>query len=415
MTLSLINLVAVLVAAWTGGALAKRFGYPAVLGEILAGVALGPPLLGLLSGSDALTVLGEVGVLVMMLYIGMELEPGELKRASKGGILAALGGFVTPFVASYALVFFAGAGHMAGIFVGIAAGVTSLATKSRILAELGLLDTRVAHVMMAGALVADTLCLVVFAALLGFVEVGHVDAASLALVGGKASVFFLAAAVVGLWILPRVVDRTRLFERLDRGGRFVVAVGLGLLIAEGAELAGLHGILGAFLAGLFLRRSVVGDEPHDEMVAQVRDVSLGFLAPIFFVTAGFAVSLDVLWTSAWLVLAVIVVATVGKVVGTALFYLPTGHGWREGVTIGVGMNGRGAVEIIVAQIGLAMGVITQEIFSILVIMAIATTATVPVLLRWAASWLQRRGELVRPGKGESAVGGGAGELGGLAT
>ncbi|WP_272481682.1 cation:proton antiporter, partial [Rhodothermus marinus] len=127
----------------------------------------------------------------------------------------------------------------------------------------------------------------------------------------------------------------------------------------------------------------------------MRDVSLGFLAPIFFVTAGFEVTFDVFQQHPILLAGVIAAATVAKIVGTALFYLPTGYGWREGVVIGAGMNGRGAVEIIIAQIGLSMGIIDATIFSILVFMAIFTTATVPVLLKLGVDWLKRRNELVR--------------------
>jgi Trk K+ transport system NAD-binding subunit len=132
-----------------------------------------------------------------------------------------------------------------------------------------------------------------------------------------------------------------------------------------------------------------------ELTELVRDVSIGFLAPIFFVTAGFQVTLDVFSTSLSLLLTIVIMATVGKVVGTALFYLLSGNGWREGVVIGAGMNGRGAVEIIIAEIALASGIISQEIFSVLVFMAIFTTAMVPVFLKLGTDWLKSRGELVR--------------------
>src|SRR5690606_24840280 len=132
-----------------------------------------------------------------------------------------------------------------------------------------------------------------------------------------------------------------------------------------------------------------------DLMGAVRDSSIGFLAPIFFVTAGFQVSLSVFRDDLTLLLAIIGVATVGKVVGTAAFYLLSGNGWREGLTIGGGMNGRGAVERIVAGIALEMGLITREVFSILVFMAIFTTATVPFFLKWGTEWLRSRGELVR--------------------
>ncbi|WP_409187218.1 cation:proton antiporter [Antarcticibacterium sp. 1MA-6-2] len=115
---------------------------------------------------------------------------------------------------------------------------------------------------------------------------------------------------------------------------------------------------------------------------------------MFFVSAGFNVTLDVFQTDLNLLIAVTLVAMIGKIAGTALFYLPSGFGWREGLAVGTGMNGRGAVEIIIAGIGLQMGIITAEIFSILVFMAIFTTLTVPVLLTWTTNWLKKRGELV---------------------
>jgi Kef-type K+ transport system membrane component KefB/mannitol/fructose-specific phosphotransferase system IIA component (Ntr-type) len=407
MELSLLNLLAVLVVAWLAGLVASRLGYPAVLGELLAGIALGPPLLGLLHGSEALAIVAELGILLMMLYIGMEIDPGELGRASKGGLLAALGGFITPFLLCYLLVVSLGFPPLAGVFVGLAAGVTSLATKSRILVDLHLLDTRIAHVMMAGALVADTLSLVLFAVVLGAAESGGFQGGELLRVLVAASGYFAVATAVGLKVLPAL---GRVLERVPgRTAKFTAILLVMLAYAEGAHLVGMHGILGAFLAGLFLRESVLGRSLSQEIMHVVRDVSIGFLAPVFFVTAGFAVSLDVFQTDLALLLGLVGLASVGKVVGTALFYLPTGHGWREGTTIGLGMNGRGAVEIIVAQIALSMGLISQDIFSVLVFMAIATTALVPVTLKWGVSWLRNRGELERSSQERSGtviVGGG---------
>ena len=399
----ILNLLLVLLVAWLAGQLANRMGYPSVLGELLAGIVLGPPLLGLLQGSEALAVLAEVGIILMMVYIGMEIDPKELGKASKAGLLAALGGFITPFVLCYLAIIWAGGSIMAAIFVGVAAGVTSLATKSRILVDLQLLDTRIAHVLMAGALIADTFSLVIFAGIIGVAEAGDVDAAGLVLVAIKAIVFFAVAAVIGLKVRPRLLPW--LTKRIELGGTslFTLVLLIALAYAEMAELAGMHGILGAFLAGLFLRESALGRTRAKELMHLVRDASIGFLAPVFFVTAGFAVSLDIFTESLGLLVLVVVLATLGKIVGTALFYLPTGLGWREGVTVGAGMNGRGAVEIIIAQIGLTMGLITQEIFSILVFMAIATTATVPVFLKWGTEWLRRRGELVRSDQQRSGV------------
>ena len=415
MELNLLNLLFVLLAAWVAGNVAERFRYPSVLGELLVGILLGPPVLGLLEASEALAVLAELGVLLMMLYIGMEIDPRGLARASWGGFLAAVGGFITPFVLAYFTVIAFGGTTLGGLFVGIAAGITSLTTKSRILIDLQLLDTRVAHVLMAGALISDTLALIAFAAIIGVADGGDPDVLGLALVTGKALLFFGVTMAVGSKVFPWAGQRLTAAGLTNRTFHFTLVLLLAVSFAELAELAGLHSILGAFIAGLFIRDNVLGRTLGQELTRAVRDASLGLLAPIFFVTAGFEVSFRVfLGDDLWLLLAIVGVSVVGKVAGTLLFYLPTRHGWREGLTIGLGMNGRGAVEIIVAGIGLERGLISQEIFSILVFMAIFTTATVPIFLKWGTDWLRARGELASGGderRGALIIG--AGPLGRL--
>jgi Kef-type K+ transport system membrane component KefB len=399
----LFNLLLVLGAAWIAGRLAVRVGYPAVLGELMAGILLGPPLLGLLEPGAGLDVLGHLGIVLMMLYIGTEIDPDDLRRASVPGLLAAAGGFIVPAVLGFAVVLLFGGTVLAGLFVGIAVGVTSLATKSRILLDLNLLSTRIAYVLMAAALLSDTATLVAFAAIIGFVEAGGFDLAGTARVAGEAIGFFAVAAGIGLWVLPRLgrVLQERGID--DRMTNFAIVVTIGLGYAELAELAGLHAILGSFVAGMFLRRGMMGERLQREVNKLVEDVSVGFLAPIFFVAAGFQITFDVFRTDLALLISVVVVATVGKILGTALFYLPTGHGWREGITIGAAMNGRGAVEIIVAGIGLERGLISAEIFTILVFMAIATTAMVPVLLKLGVEWLERHDELAKVDEQRTAV------------
>lgn len=401
MDLALLPLLAVIAAAWAAGFIAERIGYPSVLGELLAGIVLGPPLLGLLSGHPSLDVIAQLGILLMMLYVGMEIDPAELRKASGGGILAALGGFVTPFVLAYWVVTAFGGTAFEGLFVGMAAGVTSLATKSRILVDLHLLDTRIAHVMMAGALIADALSLIIFAGLVGAADPATAGSGvDLAIVIVKIAVFFGGAWALGVYVFPRLGAA---IQKMGTAGGFTLIMLIMLAFSEGAHLAGAHGILGAFLAGLFLRESAVGRTVSRDIVTWVRRAALGFLAPVFFVTAGFEVDLGVIVDQPALLAAVIGVATVGKIVGTAVFYLPTGFGWREGVVLGAGMNGRGAVEIIIAQIGLSLGIISQEMFSVLVLMAVLTTASVPVLLKIGVAWLRRRGELVQAREGRNRI------------
>ena len=393
MSLDPTNLLLVLAAALAGGWVARRLGYPSILGELAAGILLGPPLLGLLATDDAITVIGKLGVILLMLYIGLHLDPASLGKASKPGLYASIGGFIVPAALGFGLIMLIEGDAVAASFVAVAMGVTSLATKSRILVDLGILNTRIAHVLMAGALFSDVAALVLFAALLGLAATGTIALSGILATIAKAVLFLGGAWLVGGWLFPKLAPvLTR--RKLDPSVLFISVVGVGLAFAAAAEAAGLHGILGAFLAGLFIREGVLSHSQLSAVETRARNISVGLLAPVFFVTAGFKVSFEVFTDSFFLVLAVVVLATVGKIIGTALFYIPTGYGFREGVAVGSGMNGRGAVEIIVAEIALTAGIIDARIFSILVFMAVFTTATVPVLLTKSIEWLRRRGELV---------------------
>jgi len=405
----MLMLALVLAAALLGGRVAVRFGYPAILGEIAAGILFGPPVIGLLASNDAIEVLGEFGILLMMLYIGMHLDLFDLRRASVPGLLAAVGGFLVPTVAGMVLMLAVERTFLEALFVGLAMGVTSLATKSRILVDLKILDTRIAHVLVAAALLSDVAVLVVFAAVVGPGATEGVSIGTALFAGGKALAFGLGAALIGMWLLPRI---KRMFgaREIDRGAMFLAVVVFGLVFAYAAEMAGIHAILGSFVAGLFIDKKIMEPKVSKDVQQRLATMSVGVLAPFFFVSAGFEVSLGVFRTDLPLLVAVIVIATLGKIIGTALFYLPSGNGWREGLVVGSGMNGRGAVEIIVAEIALAQGLIDRDVFSILVFMALFTTATVPVLLTVGVRWLRRRGELVRAGDRKQALIIGAGVI-----
>ncbi len=393
-SLNIVNLSAVLLAAYLGGLLIKKIGYPAILGELIVGIILGPGLLGILELTASIKVLSEIGIIMLMVYIGMEINFHDLKKASWPGLLAAFGGFFVPFFLGYYTIVMYGGTPLSGVFVAIAIGVTSLATKSRILVDLKLLNTRIAYVLMAGALISDTLALVIFSGIINFAESNSISFQELALISGKIITFFAITISIGIFVLPRL-GKLMIKSKVSNSTLYFTLI---LIITFGycelAELAGMHSILGAFMAGLFLKDNIFRKNISKELHKSFYDISIGFMAPIFFVSAGFSVDLNVFKTDLGLLFLITGLAIVGKIVGTALFYIPSKNGWREGLTIGTGMNGRGAVEIIIAEIGLNMGIINNTIFSILVFMAIFTTLTVPVLLSWTTNWLRNRNELV---------------------
>ncbi len=396
MEIGFIYIFGVLLLAWVGGGIASRLGYPPVLGELIVGVLFGPPIFALLHTNTAIQVLAEIGVFFLMLYIGLEVEPRQLRRATGAGLSAALGGFLTPFVFGYGL----GIGHgwtvMESLILGLGLGVTSLAVVSRLLVDMQLVETRLTSIFMAGAVVSDTLALLVFALLLGIAQKGRFDLGDTALFAGKALLFFGVTAIIGSQALPYIGRYLQKIGFTSRTANFTLVLLFALVFAEMAELAELHAVLGAFLAGVFLHEGVIHRKVSQELNSLVHDLSIGFLTPIFFVTLGFRVVIDVVRTQWGFLLLVAGMATLGKLLGTLLFHLPYSRNWRESLVLGIGMNGRGGVDMIIAGIALEAGMISPEVFSILVLNAILTTATVPILFRLAGRFLVQEAWLHAP-------------------
>jgi len=275
---------------------------------------------------------------------------------------------------------------------------TSLATKSRILADLELLDTRIANVLLGGALASDVGVLIAFAGVDSYVTAGGLDPNEIGVILLQAFGFFAVTLLIGYRFLPiawRYIERQREhYGFVDRTTAFTFALLVSLLFAQLATLADLHMIIGGFMAGMFLRQSDVEPGLYEHMHTVMYDLAMGLFAPVFFVTVGFQITFDVFFDS-FVVLAVLVaIAFLGKIIGSWLFSLPTSLTSLEGLVVGFGMNGRGTVEIIIAQVAYEAGVIDAELFSILVFIAVFTTALVPVTVTWGVGLLEAADELV---------------------
>ncbi|WP_129112847.1 cation:proton antiporter [Halegenticoccus tardaugens] len=397
-TIDILGLLSVLAFAWVFGAVSERLGYPAMMGELFAGIAFGPPLLGVLQPSEVLTVLSELGVFLLMIYVGMEVDLHDLFDLGPQALVIAVGAFVIPFGMGYASGVLIGVPMEGALFLGIAMAATSLATKSRILADLDLLETRIAKVLLGGALVSDVGVLVVFSGVIGFINAGSVDPLDMGVILGKALAFFAVTIVVGDRFLPPLWSKLEaLRERygfVDKTSAFTFALLVSLAFAELASLAGLHMIIGGFMAGAFLRMADVQESLYEHMHDVIYDLAMGFFAPIFFVTVAFELSFAVFAENLALLVLLVAVAFAGKIIGSWLFALPTKLTSREGLVVGFGMNGRGTVEIIIASIGLSSGIIDEQMFSILVFIAIFTTALVPATMTWGVRLLEAADELV---------------------
>lgn len=394
---NILNLLVLLTLAWIFGLASERLGYPALMGELLAGIVFGPALLGILQPSAALNIFAEFGVFLLMIYVGMEVDLDDLFDLGPQAVMVAIGGFILPFGLGYLAGGVIGATLEQSLFIGIAMAATSLATKSRILVDLDLLDTRIASVLLGGALLSDVGVLIVFTGIMGFIETGEVDPLSIGLIAVEALLFFAVVLSIGHWILPHVWDRLerwmRRHEFVGKTSGFTVALVIALTFAYLAALVDLHMIIGGFVAGLFLRQAELHPDIYEHIDAVIYDLAMGLFAPIFFVTVAFDLTLEVFTTDLGLLLFILAIAFIGKLAGCWMFGVPTKLTSRESFVVGLGMNGRGTVEIIIVRIALEAGIIGQNLFSILVFMAIFTTALVPPTVKWGVDWLDRADEL----------------------
>lgn len=382
----LLDLFLVVGLAWAAGALTGKLGYPPVLGELAAGVLVGPPILGWIEPSEALGVLATLGVVLLMLLAGLRASPRDVARHAPSALLPALAGLAIPMALGYGVVVgIAGGSPEAGLMVGVILGVTALATVSRILIDLDLLASPLGQRLLCVSLLEVILVLVAFAVVNGAVGGGDEPLATVVI---KAAGFLGAAVVIGQWVLTPVGKALGRFGFLGHPGGFTFALVVGVGFAAASEAAGLTFVPGAFLAGLFLSPEALGD-CHDGTADSIRDAGLGFLTPVFFFTAGFAADLSVITREPLLVGAIVLAGMLGKIFAGIVGLLPTRASWRDGAVLGAGMNGRGGIDVILAGAALTGGVITGDLFTALVITTFAATLPVPVLLqkgiRWASS------------------------------
>ena len=391
----IINIVLILLVAWVLGDLFQRVRLPRLLGELLAGLILGPPLLGWVQPREAMTVLADLGIFFLMFYSGMEMDPKELLEHFWVSVAVAVGGFILPFVLGYGVARFFGATLMQALFIAMGLSVTALAVGARVLQDMEIYHSKVGHIIIGAAIVDDILALVAFSVLTGLAQTGEVDPYKIFLLLAEVAAFFGGTILVGHFLIPKLTRRLK--DEEAKG--FTFALLAALIMGFLAESVGLHLIIGAFLAGQFVRKEVVEPRLYRRLHDRFFNIIYGFLGPIFFVSLSFHVNLNLPARDWWFLAAIIGVAIFGKVGGAAVPALILGRNWREATVIGLGMNGRGAVELIVAKAVLLMSygllqsgaiaepLLTQSQFTILILMAFITTFITPFSLRAVIPYL----------------------------
>lgn len=386
--------VIVLMARLVGRAVEKYLRQPPVMGEILAGIMLGPSVLGAIShdayallmpheAAPYLGIVAKIGVVLFMFLVGVELDAGPIRRHPHSTLAISHASVIAPFVLGAALALllypvYATAGTtftVFSLFIGVSMSVTAFPVLARILKDRKMQHTPLGITAIACAAVDDATawCLLALVSGVAAAQPGQ-GLATAAWVGAYVLAMFLAVRPFARWLTARV-DATGSVTPTT----FAIVMGAMLLSAVATESIGIHALFGAFLFGTFI--------PHDSRLAvqsheRVQDLVVVVLLPIFFAFTGMRTQIGLLGTAAdWAYCALIVfVATLGKFGGSAVAARLSGLGWRDASAIGVLMNTRGLMQLIVLGVGLDMGILSPTLFAMLIIMALVTTfATMPAL------------------------------------
>lgn len=371
----LLNLAVLLLAAKAGGLLSRRLKMPEVLGALVSGILLGPAALNLIQYDDNIKLLSTLGVVMLMFLAGLETDLEQFKKAGKSAFVIALFGVLVPLVFGTLSAFLFYGNFMENLFIGVILTATSVSITAETLTELGKLHTKAGVNILGAAVIDDILGLVIISVLLS-VEGGSSPAP--ALIG---VILFCACAVAGIILLPKLFAR---FEKKIQPNRTLLTLSLAAALAAAfaAEKLGIAAITGAYLFGLALSQI----QHREYLERNVRVLSSGFLAPIFFASVGLEASLDGFGPREMLItLVMFVIAVIGKVVGCGAGARIFHFSRSESLQIGAGMISRGEVALITANIGLQNKLISQEVFIPTLLVVLLTTIITPVLLKLSFS------------------------------
>ena len=395
----LLQLSVILALSRLMGNLAMRLHQPRVVGEMLAGIMLGPSLLGLVS-PDAyeflfpqgsvrlLNVLAQVGVILFLFLIGLELDPKLIRDRGHAAVVISHASIVVPFVLGAALTLvlyplvFNDAPQMrftaVALFMGAAMSITAFPVLARILTERDLQKTKVGALAITCAAVDDVTawCMLAFV-----VAIGRAEGLLPGLVTAGLSGVYVLVMFFAVRPLLKRIQAVRGADRQRASGTLAVVLLLTLASAAATEYIGIHALFGAFLMGAIMPKDPSFVRPITE---RVEDLTVTFLLPVFFAYAGLRTQIGLLDTPLlWVLTALIIlVACLGKFGGSAVAAWVCGFNWRESAAVGVLMNTRGLMELVILTIGLQIGVITDAVFAMMVLMALATTAMTTPVLHW---------------------------------
>lgn len=394
------NLLILLVSARILGEVFERFKQPAMIGEIIAGIILGPSVLNLIHRTEDIKVISELGIFLLVIIAGLEINIDDILKSLKGkNIIISLMAFFIPIFGGVAVGYFFEQDIMTTVFIGLCVAITALPVSIRILMDLGKINSEVGKKIISIAIFDDVLALSILGVLLTLKDT---DMSVMSITKAVSTsllklVVFLSLLTFAYLLIKKVLRKgDYIQESLDKlvsllKGKeplFALFFAFVLLFSTVTENLGLHFIVGAFFAAMLISDSLIGKDNFNAIETTTSNMAMGFLAPIFF--AGIGLEFNFFSISNFgLLVAVIAVSYVSKIAGGYIGGTLAGLSKRVSLTLGVGLNARGIMELVIANIAYRNGLINTEVFSILVIMGVLTTLTTPLLLKRAFGRLEK--------------------------
>jgi Kef-type K+ transport system membrane component KefB len=405
----LCQIILLLVTGRVMGEAMLRIGQPAVMGQLIAGILLGPSVLGQFwpelqhtifppdrEQKAMIDAVSQLGILMLLLLTGMETDLSVLQKSRRTALSVSLTGIAVPFVCGFVLGELLPANMLphpeqrliTSLFLGTALSISSVKIVAMVVREMNFMRRTVGQLIITSAIIDDTTCWIIMAVTFGLALHGGVDLAGLGQSVIGTALFLLASFTIGrrlVFFLIRWANDT-LVSEVPVITTILVVMGIMALITHAI---GVHTVLGAFVAGILVGQSPILTRHIDE---QLRGLITALFMPVFFGMAGLNSDLRVLENPPLLLVALgfIAIASLGKFSGAFIGGAIGGLTWRESLALGWGMNARGSTEVIVASLGLSMGALSQDLFTMIVTMAIVTTMAMPPMLRWALARLPLR-------------------------
>ena len=386
------NLLILLVISKVFGEIFERFKQPAMIGEIIAGIIVGPSLLNIIHRTEDIKVISELGIFLLVIIAGLEINFDDILKSLKGkNIFVSILAFFLPIFSGFAVGHFFGKEIMTTVFIGLCVAITALPVSIRILMDLGKINSYIGQKIISVAIFDDVLALTILGLILNIkdtdMEVGTIiKNASISLL--KLSIFLTILSLT-YFLIRKLSNRENYLERqlnkvllLLKGKEslFAIFFVFVLLFATITESLGFHFIIGAFFAAMLINENLVGKKHLESFHNTTNGLAMGFLAPIFFAGIGLEFNISSIQNYG-LLIAIIFVSYFSKIFGGFIGGKIIGLNNKTSLTLGLGLNARGIMELVIANIAYKAGLIDSEIFSMLVIMGVLTTLSTPIMLK----------------------------------